>query len=145
MKEELKNLLIADLCGRIPYGCLVSVVHNSPRLGIVRKYERLTFFLLHRMEEEDSWEFIKPYLRPLTSMTDDERAEYEKFSYYGAVAYRNNGTRGTVAVPSFEKIDWLLRNHFDFRGLIEKKLAIAVDRNIDPYLLSYQPVKYEPL
>lgn len=141
MKEELKKLLIADLCERIPYGCFVSVAYNNPYIGMTWKSEWLTFFLLHSMEEEDSWEFIKPYLRPLTSMTDDERAEYEKFSYYGAVAYRNNGTRGTVAVPSFEKIDWLLRNHFDFRGLIEKNLAIAVDQNIYPYLLNYRSVK----
>ena len=66
----------------------------------------------------------KPYLRPLTSMTDEEREEYRKFSYYGAAGYRDNDFKEMVAVPSYEKIDCLNVHHFDYRGLIERGLAI---------------------
>ena len=76
---------------------------------------------------------FKPYLRPLTSMTNEEREEYRKFSYYGAAGYRDNDFKEMVAVPSYEKIDWLNAHHFDYRGLIERGLAIKVTPDNNPY------------
>ena len=81
----------------------------------------------------DKYYIFKPYLRPLSSMTDKEREEYRKFSYYGAAGIRDNDFTEMVAVPSFEKMDYLNSHHFDYRGLIEKGLAIKVTEENNPY------------
>lgn len=62
---------------------------------------------------------IKPYLRSMSSMTEEEEKEYWKIdnrSYSCPMSYAH--------VPSSERIDWLIKHHFDYRGLIEKGLAI---------------------
>ena len=53
-----------------------------------------------------------PYLRPMSSMTEEERKEYQAFFNYDGVEYPE------------EYIDWLNAHHFDYRGLIEKGLAL---------------------
>ena len=64
-------------------------------------------------------EHVKPYLRPMSSMTVEERFEYNGFDGY---------------IFSDEdviiKIDWLNKHHFDYRGLIKKGLAIEAPENM---------------
>jgi hypothetical protein len=66
---------------------------------------------------------IKPYLRPMSSMTEEEKEEYHKLcdSYYG------------IYFDSIDSIDWLNKHHFDYRGLIPKNLAIEVTKENNPY------------
>jgi hypothetical protein len=106
MIPESKRLLIADLCARLPYDTIVSVAEGGID-GIQWNKSTLNFYLLHQVEEEDGWEFIKPYLRPMDDMTEEES---EEFSNMEIVGYSN--------------YDWLNAHHFDYRGLIEKGLAI---------------------
>lgn len=117
MKQENELLLIKDLCARAPYRTKVSVGcwevshKGKPKLVL---YERLlTPFLLHDIEDNDAWEYIKPFLRPMSSMTEEEKKEYKHF-----VAFSGNST----GAANF--VDWLNKNHFDYHGLIEKGLAL---------------------
>jgi hypothetical protein len=106
MIPESKRLLITDLCARLPYDTIVSVAEGGID-GVQWNKSTLNFYLLHQIEEEDGWEFIKPYLRPMDDMTEEES---EEFSNMEIVGYSN--------------YDWLNAHHFDYRGLIEKGLAI---------------------
>ena len=114
MTKEDKEILLKDLCARLPYGVIVQEpdFYEAP----------LTISTLSNVYY-DGLE-VKPYLRPISSMTDKEREQYRKFSYYGAAGYRNNNHKEMVATPSFEKMDFLNAHHFDYRGLINKGLAL---------------------
>ena len=116
MTQEEKELLLIDLSARLPYSTKVRAFigekgENDEILGCVH------IFNIYAHD-------CKPYLRPMSSMTEEEYEQYRKFSYYGAAGYRNNDYKEMVATPSFEKMDFLNAHHFDYRGLIEKGLAI---------------------
>jgi len=110
MTQEEKQLLIKDLCGRLPYGVkyqdrIEGGVHILT-LGTISHYER----------------FI-PYLRPMSSMTEEEEFHYK---HLDLLNYSNDG----FEMPNFRSIDWLLAHHFDFRGLIEKGLALEASEEM---------------
>lgn len=141
MTQQDKDLLLRDLSARLPYGV---ICHIECEITLDSKINAISVPPFNYPYKADvhtgtcglSWEHIqlaKPYLRPLTSMTDEEREEYRKFSYYGAAGYRDNDFKEMVAVPSYEKIDWLNAHHFDYRGLIERGLAIKVTPDNNPY------------
>ena len=133
MKLEDKELLFKDLCARLPYStlCYCKWTKDAPN-GTSGCVQEVSTYLLEELMiiGDQNYECqiceIKPYLRPMSSMTDEEYEQYRKFSYYGAAGYRNNDYKEMVATPSFEKMDFLNAHHFDYRGLIEKGLAIAV-------------------
>ena len=82
---------------------------------------------------------IKPYLRPMSSMTEEEFLEYHNIKY-NKVTYRDNWKRIDIGkfqnvgiIPIEEYLDWLNEHHFDYRGLIEKGLAIEVTEKNNPY------------
>ena len=62
---------------------------------------------------------IKPYLRPMSSMTEDEKETYQMF-------FNEDGLLNT-SIDTY--LDWLLEGHFDFRGLISRGLAFEVPEN----------------
>ena len=67
------------------------------------------------------YEYVKPYLFPLSSMTEEQEKEYNNLNYYELGCFPH----------SEEALDYLTKNHFDYRGLIEKGLAIdATGKNI---------------
>ena len=72
--------------------------------------------------------YIKPYLRPMSSMTEEERKEYNEYLFHGV-------SIGSIlnTATACELIDWLNKNHFDYRGLIPKGLAIEVTEENNPY------------
>ena len=119
MTQENKELLLKDLCARLPYGVKV-YAENVDLNGTIGGLSLNSVFLL---ELHDWWdiEFIKPYLRPMSSMTEEEIKEYQAFFNYDGVEYPE------------EYIDWLNAHHFDYRGLIEKGLAIEVTKENNPY------------
>ena len=67
---------------------------------------------------------IKPYLRPMSSMTVDE--EYEYHTTFQVEA----DTHGFTYIESFESFDWLTAHHFDFRDLISKGLALEAPKDM---------------
>ena len=118
MTTEDKELLLKDLCARLPYEVIVDYSYNA---FDARKHEQecildcdlLDTFISPRLDEEG--EYIKPYLFPLSSMTKGQKYEYQ---------YITERWMYDPAYSISDSIDWLNENHFDYRGLIEKGLAI---------------------
>jgi hypothetical protein len=67
-------------------------------------------------------ETVKPYLRPMSSMTEEEKEEYKTISIWGEV--RESKVHYTDICPTIEGYDWLNAHHFDYRNLIKKGLAL---------------------
>ena len=107
LKKEDKEFLIEDLKARIGTDTLVRIIDN----GCVMATRMDKYYLLY----VEGWE-IRPYLRPMESMTEEE---YEK--YRGMLVTLPN-EEYCINTPQSER--WLDENHFDHRGLIEKGLAL---------------------
>lgn len=119
MTQEDKELLLKDLCARLPYD--VKVLYNNKVFSIdyvSSRYEeiKLDTYDNYTLDVSD----VKPYLFPLSSMTEEEKLMYEGLMI------------GTDNISyMLDVIDWLNSHHFDYRGLIEKGLAInATNLNI---------------
>lgn len=123
MTQEDKELLLQDLCARLPYGVKVADFDEyGNRLNIPSKIVWID------TSDESIYKNLKPYLRPMSSMTEEEDKEYTNIdnrSYTCPKDYAH--------IPASERIDWLNKNHFDYRGLIEKGLAIEVTEENNPY------------
>jgi hypothetical protein len=124
MTQEQKNLLLKDLCGRLNTN-LVCSIYRIDDYGVGYRDE-----ILHGYCKGDIWyEFyfdedcgicidnvskIKPYLFPLSSMTEEQKQEYqhitERWMYDSSYSISDS-------------TDWLDVNHFDYRGLIPMGLA----------------------
>lgn len=118
MTEQDKQMLLRDLCCRLPYGIKVEAnSYYTEIIGIegtkISTRRRFTYPI----------HVIKPYLRPLSSMTNEEKETYQMF-------FNEDGLVNT-SIDTY--VDWLLKGHFDFRGLIEKGLAIAAVGENNPY------------
>lgn len=148
MTQEHKELLLKDLCARLPYG--VKFMYNK------NIYTTKGLDLI--VTDEGDWEyavtakdiapieidFIKPYLFSLSSMTDKQAKEIQEIvgnPDYACIIRKTDGlelwlnfidTDPTIWLNViFEVQDYLNKNHFDYRGLIEKELAIdATELNI---------------
>ena len=107
MKQEDKELLLKDLSARLPYGVIVQ--YKGYNTIIKNK-------VLTGSDLDCNMEYYKPYLRPMSNMTEEES---EEFANMEIVGYNN--------------YDWLNAHHFDYRGLIEKGLAIEATKDNNPY------------
>lgn len=129
MNQENKDLLLRDLCGRLPYGVKVQHQHQD-YLNEVQTIEKISK-KYGEIETESVLGFVddfKPYLFPLSSMTDEQImqspisvhvCDLENLRYDSVWTELNSRFTDLI-----DLIDWLNKNHFDYRGLIEKGLAI---------------------
>ena len=114
MTQEDKELLLKDLCARLPYGVKYDIVLDDGEYGSGGVlYDDLKNGYL----DIEDLHIVRPYLRPMSSMT-----EQENHTYWCMNANPGTGVDYIVFAP--ELIDWLNAHHFDYRGLIEKGLAI---------------------
>jgi len=142
MTQEEKQLLLQDLCSRLPY---------QPKLQIY--YEEMSG---SGVFDEELWEIdgdgqycnggrrledIKPYLRPMSSMIEEEFQElhsicphsaFNKTNVPGWIIGIDGSEYGRISrINEISKLlDWLNSHHFDYRGLIEKGLALEVPEGI---------------
>ena len=138
MKQEDKELLLKDLCARLPHHTKVNINGKIETLDSICDDAGYYFNFLNDNEEGVNIEQIKPYLFPLSSMTEEQKEELENLGWYFDNFEIHNvnecfGTYREYVAHSdcFKLIDWLNKNHFDYRGLIEKGLAIdATELNI---------------
>ena len=146
MTQEDKQLLLKVLCARLPYGvkCNVWYGPKSPALNEKDKYTDDILETINPKKGNCTFhnaigydfgffpvEHVKPYLRPMSSMAEEEYEELKSISsYYGFTPYKCIGDW----CPNYEMIDWLNAHHFDYRGLIEKGLAIEVTKENNPYI-----------
>lgn len=136
MTQEEKQLLLKDLCARIPYGVNIqvkdwAVLDAELEIGHINRLQN------------DGLE-LKPYLRPMSSMTKEEREEVE-ILIFGEWFAQDSGKvdgEGWIEIlanydvsgiaPGFcgDYVDWLLEHHFDFHNLIERSLALEAPENM---------------
>ena len=129
MTQEDKQLLLKDLNARLPYG--VYVEHTTTKIrgklkGMVFEHiyndtdsiQDINAWVMFFGEEYVDATYFRPILRPMSSMTGEERQEY-----------------GLVLCDelSINQYDWLNAHHFDYRGLIEKGLAIEALEDNNPH------------
>ena len=124
MTQEEKQLLLKDLCARLPYGVICKVVANdNPWIGDCK----LRCFWLDKVT--DICYEIKPYLRPMSSMTEEEKYEYRHL--LGAQLNSEGESILFVYIEDLDVVvDWLNKNHFDYRGIIEKGLALEAPEDM---------------
>lgn len=141
MKPEDKQLLLKDLCARLPYGVKFTLSSNNiytiNGIDLIVTDEGVWEYAVTATGIEPiEIEYIKPYLRPISSMTDEERGEYNSFIFdYEYEDYWIPGIyMDAVDVDMMsELIDWLNARHFDYSNLIERGLAIEVTEQNNPY------------
>lgn len=135
--QEDKELLLKDLCGRLPYKVKVTTTNPAVEFGVISGISienKISVRTKHADIIFDCTE-VKPYLCPMSSMTDEEWEELNCIGhivplYDGSFgvdmrAYCKNGQPHYRRFSDFSTIeDWLNAHHFDYRGLIEKGLAI---------------------
>ena len=142
MTEQDKQLLLQDLCARLPYFVYIQIEDKT-------EPEPLNSF----MDDDGFWfqlydengigegynvEQIKPYLRPMSSMTEEEKKSFQdackKDMEIALDEYdREFSSEFDTYAPllsGYHKIDWLNSHHFDYRNLIEKGLALPAPENM---------------
>ena len=141
MKQKNKDLLLQDLCARVPYGLIVAcdnndgTMHNTWKVAYINKIIEDVYLLNTESTATQiiSVKEIKPYLFPLSSMTEKQKNDMFNYCYnteHEASKF-SNGKLKFVYDYEIVKIDWCNKNNFDYRGLIELGLAIdATNLNI---------------
>lgn len=150
MTNEEKDLLLKDLCARLPYGviCKSKYIEYDEIDGDDIEWDKegkieligddYVIINSYRCEIDKT----KPYLRPLTSMTEDETVEYFRLQthneYADVTGFKiDKATLGLKAyvdnvykwycwgdISNINCLDWLNKRMFDYRGLIFEKLAL---------------------
>lgn len=124
MKTEDKDLILRDLCARLPYGVKFKY-EDRPNvceiLSITPIYNNGNVVYFDRYVNEPkkcSIYDVKPYLFPLSSMTEEQKTSHNFLKY-------------SAHANPVKLVDWYNKNHFDYRGLIPMGLAIdATGKNI---------------
>lgn len=142
------DLLLKDLCARLPYGvkCYIPELNDYRVLGSIQ-YDGINTLFDFWNKEQTKYELqlyiseFKPCLFPISSITEEQKEEYysladdvtikpEQGSYFGIkihcikLGISDNPHEGVWDWIDLDAIDWLNKNHFDYRGLIEKSLAL---------------------
>ena len=133
MKQENKELLLKDLCVRVPYGVKVQYMNNILVIDYVSSYEEV------KLDIPDNWTVgvseVKPYLFPFSSITDEQKSELNKkftVQFSGnnvySIHYHSEGYWDTDLELDLQDwlwfINWCYKNHFDIYGLIPMGLAL---------------------
>ena len=166
MTQEQKDLLLKDLCARLLYGVKIALKNNGAyhheniakkgdvTIEILKGFNGNYFSIRHTNPLDWDWydddidiEDIKPYLFPLSSMTEEQRIELYKVlgwryeSHYHLSKewedFNNSIDNNDLFIPASwvsdlnKMYNWFNKNHFDYRGLIPMDLAIdATGKNI---------------
>lgn len=125
MTQEDKELLLKDLCARLPYGvkmCYTSITDAMSKtwelIGINQGHCDIVIWNKARFSAVPI-EGLKSYLRPMSSMTEEEEDWY--YNFIDRLFYHESAS---------ELVDWLNKHHFDYRGLIEKGLALEASKDM---------------
>ena len=124
MNKQDRELLLRDLCARTPYKPKINVDDIGLFIPTLKYIDGITCHFY-----ECSWtkfiDEIKPYLRPMSSMTEEERIFYNNAELDGEFGYNPY-----FKIPAIDTIDWLNAHHFDYRDLISKGLALEAPKDI---------------
>lgn len=150
MTQEEKQLLLKDLCARLPYGVRIAYKENEHD---IHHWTLCTLHAPHISKDgtiidtgSDGWidyveypgagmetasrplhlEKMLPYLRPMSSMTEEETFEFIKISD----SVLRIGEKKLICILSLKQMDWLNAHHFDYRGLIPMGLALEAPKDM---------------
>lgn len=123
MTQEEKQILFKDLCARLPYGVKILDIPANVvgDLYLISTTDAVEYEPVDETNDDDNTGVqtlynIKPYLRPRSSMTEEEKEEYEMLQVYPG--FKTNHTDLT------DMYDFLNAHHLDYRGLIPMGLAL---------------------
>lgn len=114
MTQENKELLLKDLCARLPYKTYV-------RCESIQGYYRCSRAKLNGGMIDDfrrDNRIYKPFLRPMSSMTEEEMVEYKRLCINAAIC------------NDYQQVDYLNAHYFDYRGLIPMGLALEATEDM---------------
>lgn len=164
MTQEEKELSFIDISGRLHYGVIVNYKENE------YDHHKWKITSLHTLSYSQSGTLIDtdydgwisyeehqgcgmstgsrpfrlgevlPYLRPLSSMTEEERKEYNEYLFYGYSIGLMSNTE-----TAYELIDWLNKKMFDYRGLILMNLALEAPEGMYKNRINYETDKKDKL
>ena len=128
MTEQEKQLLLSDLCARLPYGvkyCRDSWNYEwDQEMSVVEVLEDIDkegYINYHKVYKVDD---IKPYLRPMSSITEEEIKEYNTAIDKDTIEINKTFETPSACMVGLNALDWLNAHHFDYRGLIPMGLAL---------------------
>ena len=125
MTQEDKEILLKDLCARLPYGVKVESVFINPDTKEHKSCGIEVFDATSLLMIRDGLGEFKPYLFPLSSMTEEQKEELRMFDSFDTEEIM------TLGEWAIRLVDFYNKYHFDYRGLIEKGLAIdATNLNV---------------
>ena len=147
MRKEEKEILIKDLCARLPYALYVEHIPT----GVMGSLHEMRVYPCYKGDDIDDYiclidffedekyidiKDIKPFLFPLSSMTEEQKEEYQGIVNYISVDDTDNWAEGEfIYVDRCNNFESLLhfynKHHLDYRGLIPLGLAKdATGKNI---------------
>ena len=125
MTKEDREILVRDLCARLPYNTVISVTNddrNTIQYLVEEDIKDLRSTILY------SGNTYKPYLFPLSSMTEEQQKEYEKMLLFTRIIFSSSWdfskTFDDEYVIPYWFVDFCNKHHLDYRGLIPKGLAL---------------------
>ena len=138
MKLEEKDLLLKDLCARLAYGVKIRTIetwsNDSNKIETLKDIFIPEDNIPRCGEGGIPIEYIKPYLFPMSSMTEEQKKEFIQYAEYDVeetvcgrhYEYYLSDYVGTPENPicNYNAIDWCNKNHFDYRGFIPMGLAL---------------------
>lgn len=143
-QEDTKMLLLKDLCSRLPYGVKVMIEGWDSDMDcefttvetLIGIDDRFIHTIWDKTGDKDKHSIIeplsildyKPFLRPMSSMTEEEKKELNDVAVINC-----NEFEGCSTLFDETGFDWLNAHHFDYRGLIPMGLAIEITEENNPY------------
>lgn len=124
MTQIDKQLLLKDLCARLPYGVKCEIDDIDEPLELESIKFKGDYFIFGNGVYERYITEIKPYLRPMSSMTEKERTKLEELDAFSAELGGH--------IPTLDSFDYLNSIHVDYRGLIYKGLALEAPEGLYP-------------
>ena len=121
MTQEDKQLLLKDISARLPYSVVIRCTDSDTDYKCF-----LTTDILHEIQNGYEYYDYKPYLRPMSSMTEEEEVDFT-FIWEDILSV---GKDDDTCILSVGQIDWLNAHYFDYRGLISKGLAIEAPEDM---------------
>lgn len=125
MEKTNRELLIKDICSRLSYGVYVKFQQYDNPLFLCMK----DALVVHNGGEMiDTIQYL--YLRPMSSMTEEERIEYNRAIDKDTIRIQKEFETPYASMVGGNALDYLVSHHFDWRGLIEKGLAIEAPKGM---------------
>lgn len=127
IKGDDIKLFLTDLCGRIyyrPKGVLLRTAFDDEEIEVIGYDGHFIDFFRKGDYDQASIDLVRLYLRPMSSMTEEEEGMYNLLQGISHLEEQHWTAKDGKIYRYADAIDWLNEHHFDYRGLIDKGLAL---------------------